>query len=78
SYEKDPLLAKSEYGKFKVSTENIIRNLPESKYNILRLPMVLGVNSPRVIQLKDASRKKTEFEVFPNLIISITTANKLA
>jgi len=78
SYENDSLLAQSEYGKFKISAENIIRNLPESKFNILRLPMVLGVNSPRVIQLKDASRKKTEFEVFPNLIVSITTANKLA
>jgi len=78
SYENDSLLAKSEYGKFKISAENIIRNLPESKFNILRLPMVLGVNSSRFIQLKEASRKKIEFEIYPNLIISITTANKLA
>ena len=78
SYENDPLLAKSEYGKFKVSVEKLIQNLPESKYNILRLPLVVGVNSPRIIQLKEAFRKKTEFEVYPNLIISVTTANKIA
>lgn len=78
SYENDVLSAQSDYGKFKISIEKLIRKLPESKYNILRIPLVLGVNSPRIIQLKEASKNKAEFEVYPNLIISITTANKLA
>ncbi len=78
SYENDNLLAQSKYGKFKGSIEKLIRNLPELKYSILRLPLVLGVNSPRINQLKEASRNKAEFEVYPNLIISITTADKIA
>ena len=78
SYENDDLYAESEYGKFKVSIEKLIGTLPESNYSILRLPMVLGVNAPRIIQLKQANKHHANFEVFPNLIISITTVNKIA
>jgi len=78
SYENDDLSAESEYGKFKVSVEKLISTLPESKYAILRLPIVLGVNAPRVIQLKQANEHHANFEVYPNLIISITTVNKVA
>lgn len=78
SYENDTLLAESNFGKFKISIEKLIQNLPKSKYTIARLPMVLGVNSPRIIQLKEASKNHTKFEVYPNLIISVTTANKIA
>lgn len=77
-YEKDGLLAESDYGKCKVSLEKLIINLPKNKFAILRLPLVLGVNSPRIIQLKEASKYNAEFEVYPNLIISATTANKIA
>lgn len=77
SYENDNLLANSEYGKYKIKQEKAINNLPNSKYTILRLPLVLGVNSPRIIQLKEASKNKTEFDIYPNLIISATTANKI-
>ena len=78
SYENDSLLAVSQYGKYKVRQEKAINKLPNSKFAILRLPLVLGVNSPRIIQLKEASKNKTDFEVYPNLIISVTTANKIA
>ncbi len=78
SYENDSVLAESNYGKFKISIEKLISNLPVSKFIIARLPIVLGVNSPRINLLKEASKNNTEFEVYPNLIISVTTANKLA
>lgn len=78
SYENDSLLAVSQYGKYKVRQEKAINKLPNSKFAILRLPLVLGVNSPRIIQLKEASKNKTDFEVYPNLIISVTTANKIS
>ena len=78
SYENDDLSAESDYGKFKVSVEKMITTLPETNYVILRLPIVLGVNAPRIIQLKQANKHHANFEVFPNLIISITTANKIA
>ena len=78
SYEIDQMLAKSTYGKYKVSVERLMMNLPSNKYAILRLPMVFGINSPRIHQLKQAYKQKAAIEVFPNLIISITTANKIA
>jgi dTDP-4-dehydrorhamnose reductase len=78
AYENDSLLANSEYGKYKANQEKAISKLPSSKYVIVRLPLVLGVNSPRIIQLKEASKNKTEFEVYPNLIISASTAHKIA
>ncbi len=78
SYENDNTISESDYGKYKISVEKILKELPLRKYAILRLPMVLGVNSPRVLQLKQAIRHKAAFEVYPNLIISLTTANKVA
>jgi len=78
SYENDIVKADSEYGRFKIAIEKIVATLPQSKYAILRLPLVLGVNSPRIIQLKKASQHHADFEIYPNLIISITTANKIA
>jgi len=78
SYEDDTVLAESAYGRFKISIEKLISTLPKSKYAILRLPIVLGVNSPRLIQLKKASQHQADFEVYPNLIVSITTADKIA
>jgi dTDP-4-dehydrorhamnose reductase len=40
--------------------------------------MVLGVNSPKIVQLKEASKYNAEFEIFPNLVVSATTINKIA
>ena len=78
SYENDQALAESDYGRYKISVEKLVRELPVENYVILRLPMVLGVNSPRIFQLKQAIKHQATFEVFPNLIISLTTANKIA
>lgn len=78
SYENDTAFSESSYGRFKVSIEKLIQTLPKKNYAILRLPMVLGVNSPRVFQLKQAIKNHAAFEVFPNLIISVTTADKIA
>ncbi|PKA84261.1 dTDP-4-dehydrorhamnose reductase [Ulvibacter sp. MAR_2010_11] len=78
SYEDSLTLAESDYGKYKISVEKAIKTLPVEKYAILRLPMVLGVNAPAIFQLKQAIKHQASFEVYPNLIISITTANKIA
>ncbi|RZP05010.1 MAG: dTDP-4-dehydrorhamnose reductase [Flavobacteriales bacterium] len=78
SYEKDLLSSKSLDGKYNIKQEKTIKKLPSSKYVILRLPMILGVNSPKIIQLKEASKYNAEFEIFPNLVISANTINKIA
>ena len=78
SYEKDLLSSKSLDGKYNIKQEKTIKKLPSSKYVILRLPMILGVNSPKIVQLKEASKYNAEFEIFPNLVISANTINKIA
>lgn len=78
SYENDAPLAESLDGKLKLSVEKLIRQLPKEKFVIARLPFVLGVTSPIIIQLKQAIKHQATFEVFPSLIISATTQNKIA
>jgi dTDP-4-dehydrorhamnose reductase len=78
SYENDKVLAESDYGKFKISVERmLLKNIPAQTV-ILRLPIVLGIHSPRILQLRQAIKHKAAFEVYPNLTISITTADKVA
>ena len=78
SYEDDNPKADSKYGRAKIALEKIVGDLPSEQYAILRLPMVLGINAPRVFQLKQAIKHAASFEVYPNLIISAITADKVA
>ncbi len=77
SYEYDKTFSVSIYGKFKIQIENALLRLPNEKYNILRLPMVFGANSPRVEEIKTLHKIKDPIEVFPNVVINSTTLSKL-
>lgn len=78
SYENDKPLAESSYGKFKISVEKMLLEQIPAQTVILRLPIVLSVTSPRIVQLQQSIKHHANFEVFPNLIVSVTTANKIA
>lgn len=78
SYENEKTFSNSIYGHFKIKIENMIMRLPKRKWAILRIPIVLGTNSPRVIDIKNALKDNTPIEVFPNLIINVTTDDKLS
>lgn len=77
SYENDKTLSESVYGRFKIKIENAIMRLPKSKWTILRLPMVFGSGSPRIEEIKTSLKEKTPIEVFPNLVMNVTTEDKL-
>lgn len=78
SYENDLTLSESELGKFKISVEKLLlENIP-NQTAILRLPIVLGINSPVIFHLRQCIRHKATFEVFPNVVISATTINKVS
>ncbi len=77
SYENHTTLSNSIYGHFKIKIENILLNLPKKQTAILRLPMVFGNQSPRVETLKTQLEEKKPIEVFPNLIINVTSCYKL-
>jgi len=77
-YENDSPKAESEIGRHKLAIEKLLLEQIPAQATILRLPIVLGVTSPRLIQLRQASKHRATFEVYPNLIINCTTADKLA
>lgn len=77
SYENDKTLSESVYGRFKIKIENALMRLPKKKWIILRLPMVFGAQSPRIEEIKQQLKNKESIEVFPNLIMNVTTADKM-
>lgn len=77
SYEYDKTLSNSVYGHFKIKIENMLLRLPKMKIAILRLPMVFGAFSPRVDEIKLLLKEKLPIEVFPNLVMNVTSDNKL-
>lgn len=77
SYEYDKTLSNSIYGKFKIKIENAMMRLPLEKYVIARVPMIFGASTPRVDEMKALYNLKAPIEVFPNVIINITSLQKL-
>ncbi|WP_452225967.1 sugar nucleotide-binding protein [Lacinutrix cladophorae] len=78
SYELDKTLSSSIYGHFKIKIENMLMRLPKRKWAILRVPMVFGQGAPRIEEIKTYLKEKLPIEVFPNLIINVTTDDKLS
>lgn len=77
SYEYDKTLSQSIYGRFKIKIENALLRLPNQKYNILRLPMVFGANSPRVMEIKNKIEFGEAIEVFPNVVVNATEITRV-
>jgi dTDP-4-dehydrorhamnose reductase len=77
SYENDKTLSESVYGRLKIKIENMLLRLPKTKMGILRVPMVFGNGSPRIRDIKKAIWDNEPVEVFPNLVLNVTYADKL-
>lgn len=77
SYEEDKTWSESIYGHFKIKIENMLLRLPQKKVAIIRLPMVFGIQSPRLKEIKQLIENKQAIELFPNLIMNVTTDFKM-
>jgi len=77
SYEYDKTLSESKYGIFKIKIENAILRMETKNFVIARLPMIFGINCPRIKEMKDKMDDKKPFEVFPNSIINVNSILKL-
>lgn len=77
SYELDKTFSHSIYGHFKIKIENMLLRLPKKQVVIARLPMVLGTQCPRIKELKQHIGEGTAVEVFPNIIMNVTTDAKI-
>jgi len=76
SYEHDKTLSNSIYGHFKIKIENMLLRLPKKKTVIIRLPMVFGAQSPRLNVIIQSLKEHIPIDVFPNLIMNVTTDSK--
>ncbi|PKQ46797.1 sugar nucleotide-binding protein [Confluentibacter flavum] len=77
SYEDDKTLSNSIYGHFKIKIENMLLRLPKKHVTILRLPMVFGSQSPRILEILQNLKNNEPVEVFPNLIMNVNNDSKL-
>ena len=77
SYETDKTYSNSIYGHFKIKIENMLLRLPKGQAAIIRLPMVFGNQSPRVLEILQLIKDKEPVEIFPNLIMNVTSDDKL-
>ncbi|GAL72161.1 dTDP-4-dehydrorhamnose reductase [Jejuia pallidilutea] len=77
SYEEDKTLTNSVYGLFKIKIENLLLRLPKTQVAILRMPMVFGAQSPRIAEILQNIKENAPIEVFPNLIMNVTTDSKV-
>lgn len=77
SYEYDKTFSESNFGRLKIQIENALLRLPSYKYVIARIPMVFGSGTPRIQEIKTIYDLKAPIEVFPNVIINVTSISKL-
>lgn len=77
SYENDTTLSNSIYGRFKIRLEQLFLKLPSKRVAILRLPMVFGVPSPRLNEIKLHIELDVPIELFPNLIMNVISDKKV-
>lgn len=78
SYEYDKTLSESVYGRFKIKIENMFLRLPVWQYVIARLPMAFGPKSPRFDELRHFLENREAYEVFPDLVMNVTCADKVS
>ena len=76
SYEYDKTLSQSKYGLFQIKIENALLRLPNHLYNIVRVPMIFGHDSPKINEIKLLYDLKQPIEVFPNVVINATVHHK--
>ena len=77
SYEDEKTLSNSIYGHFKIKIENMLLRLPKKQVVIIRLPMVFGSQSPRILEIIQNLKDNEPIEVFPNLIMNVTSDSKV-
>lgn len=77
SYEFDKTLSESKYGRLKIKIENMLMRLPDNNYIIARVPMVFGNGSPRIKELQSSLKHKDAYEVFPHLVMNVSSIEKL-
>lgn len=65
--------AVSQEGQLLCQAEKLLGQLPSEQCTVVRLPLVLGTQAPELNYLKDAAYFKSRYEIFPNLVVNVTS-----
>lgn len=77
-YESDIPKAESDYGKFKIRCEEVIKETLGKNGIILRLPQIYGKNCPRVLELQQSVKKHQSIQTLKNIYVNYTTNQQIA
>ncbi|MEH7356791.1 sugar nucleotide-binding protein [Neobacillus drentensis] len=66
--ETDIPIAESDYGKFKINCENMLKEILGVRVIIIRIPAIWGKNSPRWSLIKESIKNNTVIDVYSNLV----------
>lgn len=69
-YEDDDPYAESDYGKFKINCENLLKSELDNKVIIIRPPMIFGENSLRINRVIASLKKGEPMDLYSNLYIT--------
>lgn len=76
-YEEDPVNAQSEYGQFKGVCEELLRTRLRKQAVILRLPMVLDRECPRIRELEEKNRSGGTVPLYKNVFVNLTIPEQI-
>lgn len=77
-YESDQTDAESDYGKFKISCENMLQGMLREKGIILRVPEIWGKGCPRLKKLTADSKNNNRIFTWGNLYVNYTLDVQIA
>ncbi|HLO13164.1 MAG TPA: sugar nucleotide-binding protein [Pseudoneobacillus sp.] len=66
--ESDIPISESDYGKFKIECENMLKEILDERAIIIRIPAIWGKNSPRWNLIKESIKNNKMIDVFGNLV----------
>ncbi|MDQ0199223.1 sugar nucleotide-binding protein [Neobacillus ginsengisoli] len=76
--EADIPVAQSDYGKFKIDCENILKQILEDRAIMIRIPAIWGKDSPRMNLIKESIEKNQMINVYSNLVCNNLLDTQLA
>ncbi|MEH7379178.1 sugar nucleotide-binding protein [Bacillus sp. JJ1533] len=66
--EVDIPISESDYGKFKIECENMLKEILDEQVMIIRIPAIWGKDSPRWNLLKESIKQNKMIDVYSNLV----------
>ena len=78
SYEDTPVCSQTDYGKFKIECEKLLKEVLGEDAIIIRIPEVWGRSCPRISLLKDKLSKGERITEYPELMVSNITDMMIA